>query len=194
MNKGRLEAYTDAIVAIVVTILVLDFKAPDRPDIRLVWADWKSFLVYIVSFILIFSTWLDHQLLFRLSERLTRGVFWANALWLFFLSLIPYVTSFSGKFPNYGWASVLYTAVLFCWTISYILLARELAHANPDQAALINKVGFRQPRDFAIYEGSLLVTLVLGYFIPWLIWFVLIGLSGWTILFNRGLQPVDKLK
>ncbi|MHC9532259.1 TMEM175 family protein [Dellaglioa sp. L3N] len=186
MNKARLEAFTDAIVAIVVTILILEFKAPSKPDIRLVLDEWQSFVVYIISFLLIFTVWYDHHDLFKIAKHVDKRAYWANAFWLFWLSVIPYATSFAGKFPNYRGASLLYLGILFMWTISYIILSKTLIRVNPEMASHLRQIGFLNGSGLIIFEGTLVSGFIISYFVPIFTWIALIVLTVWTIFFNRG--------
>lgn len=183
--KTRIEASSDAVIAIVVTILVLEFKSPDVPDIRLVVDHWKNFLVYIVSFFLIFTTWYDHYQLFKLSKNMTKNIFWSNAFWLFFLSIIPFTTSFAGKFPTYRGASLLYLTNIFLWIISYIYLSYCLAQANPENAGRIKRIGFLNKQDLIIFVGGGVLSFFISWFFPAFTWIVLIFASTFTLFFNR---------
>lgn len=182
--KTRIEASSDAVIAIVVTILVLEFKSPDTPDIHLVMENWRSFLVYIVSFFLIFTTWYDHYQLFKLSNKMTKNIFWANAFWLFFLSIIPFTTSFAGKFPAYRGASLLYLANIFLWVISYVYLTYCLAQSNPENAGKIKQIGFLNKQDLIIFIGGGLLSFFISWFIPIFTWVVLALASIFTLVFN----------
>ncbi|WP_339101919.1 TMEM175 family protein [Candidatus Enterococcus clewellii] len=183
--KSRIEASSDAVIAIVVTILVLEFKSPDSPDIRLVFDEWQSFLVYVVSFLLIFITWYDHYLLFKLSEKMSKKIFWSNGIWLFFLSLIPFTTSFAGKFPTYRGASLLYLANTFLWVVSYIYLSYALAESNPVNAKRIKAIGFLNKQDFTIFVGGGLLSFIISWYFPIFTWIVLFFAGIFTIVFNR---------
>ncbi|MDN6577408.1 MAG: DUF1211 domain-containing protein, partial [Lactiplantibacillus plantarum] len=93
MNKARLEAFTDAIIAIVLTLLVLDLPRPQTPSVRALFAEWQSIYVYIITFTLLISIWLNHHDLFVQVKKIDRVVFWANSFWLLCQSFIPFMAS-----------------------------------------------------------------------------------------------------
>lgn len=93
MNHARVEAFTDAIVAILMTIMVLEFKTPTSPDWRAIFADLPYLFAYVVSFLFMGVAWYNHHYMFALSKRLTKRVFWLNNLWLLTMSLIPVATA-----------------------------------------------------------------------------------------------------
>ncbi|HFI0174841.1 TPA: TMEM175 family protein, partial [Streptococcus suis] len=100
MNKARLEAFTDAIVAIVVTILVLELPKIESFTFESLLSNWQPYLVYIGTFVVLVGVWYQHHNLFDYAENINRKVFWANALWLLIQSFIPYISAWMAEFPD----------------------------------------------------------------------------------------------
>lgn len=97
MNKNRLEAFSDGVLAIIITILVLDLRAPESAT----WASLKvnadPFLTYVISFVHIAIYWTNHHHLLQATKKISGEVLWANTLLLFTLSLVPFATSWVGE-------------------------------------------------------------------------------------------------
>lgn len=96
MKKGRLEAFSDGVLAIIITIMVLEMKAPEETTLRALVPVLPVFLSYVLSFIYVAIYWINHHHLFQATVRISTGVLWANMHLLFWLSLIPFVTSWLG--------------------------------------------------------------------------------------------------
>lgn len=92
MNKSRVEAYTDAVIAIILTIMVLEFQVPDSPSWHKIIEQLPDFFAYIVSFVFIGVAWYNHHYMFGIASRITKKVYWVNNLWLFSMSLLPVAT------------------------------------------------------------------------------------------------------
>lgn len=116
MNKGRVEPYTDAVVAIILTIIVLEFKTPETAQWEEITRQIPYFFAYIVSFIFIGVAWYNNHYMFILAKRITKKVYWINNLWLFSMSLLPIATGWVRKFhkmliPNTSICSYLFFVV-----------------------------------------------------------------------------------
>ena len=138
MNKGRLEAFTDAVLAIAATIMVLELKTP-------VTADWKglaqqgiTFLAYFISFMMIYGVWYAHHNLFLRTEKITGKAYLLNGLWIVFVSLVPFVTGWVGSAPYEVVPEFLYALLQLLCTISFNLLSRRIKKDNPDMVAKEN--------------------------------------------------------
>jgi uncharacterized membrane protein len=127
MEKNRLEAFSDGVIAIIITIMVLEMKAPEGTD----WATLKpmvpKFLSYILSFLFVAIYWVNHHHLLHTVKRVTAGIMWSNINLLFWLSLTPFVTAWMGE-NHFERITVTVYAVLalFCG-ISYSILNKQIA-------------------------------------------------------------------
>ena len=134
MEKGRLEAFSDGVFAIIITIMVLDLKIPSHGDWTAIMNDaWMStFLAYLVSFIITASFWVSHHLIISNLKKVDSGLLWINVLTLLPMSLVPITTAWFGEFPNsvapsvtYGLVYVLSVGALF--NLSHIV-SKHLAN------------------------------------------------------------------
>jgi uncharacterized membrane protein len=130
MSKTRLEAFSDAVIAIIITILVLELKIPQGENIIAGLDELKhQFLIYILSFITIAIYWINHHHLFQATKIITGKVLWCNTVLLLFLSLFPWTTSFVTEYPNEQIPQITYAIVMliadFTWFIMTILLDKS---------------------------------------------------------------------
>lgn len=100
MNKGRVEAFTDAIVAIIMTIMVLELKIPEGSNFQALLDERYYFIAYLISFFMIATTWYNHHYIFTVSKWISKRAFWANCIWLFLMSLIPVSTAWISKYTH----------------------------------------------------------------------------------------------
>jgi uncharacterized membrane protein len=123
MDKGRLEAFSDGVIAIIITIMVFDLKAPvDSSDWQSLGSVLPIFLSYTLSFLYLGIYWNNHHHLLKACPRITGAIMWANLHLLFWLSLLPFVTSWAGRHPFTAAPSTLYGIVLFLAAIAYYIL------------------------------------------------------------------------
>lgn len=133
MTKSRLEAFTDGVVAIVLTVLVLNIQIPDAPTLASLVSITNSLFAYIVSFIFVAVIWVNHHRMMQLANRIDYRVIWANIFWLFWLTLCPAVTSWVGRNPESFWPEFSYVVIYMMWSFSYGILSKQLIQANePD--------------------------------------------------------------
>lgn len=130
MHKNRLEAYTDAVVAIIVTIMVLEFKIPHEPNRHALQELIPVFISYVMSFVFISIYWNNHHHMLQLANRVNGSVLWANNGLLFFLSLIPFVTGWMAE-NHFAMIPVMcYGIVLLCCWLSFYVLNKMLLCAS----------------------------------------------------------------
>jgi len=142
MHKGRLEAFSDGVLAIIITIMVLELKVPHGAhlaDLRLLL---PVFLSYALSFVYVGIYWNNHHHLFQVTPHVTGGVLWANLFLLFWLSLIPFTTAWIGDHPAAPAPSAAYGVVLLLAALAYLNLQRAILRApggNPTLAAALGR-------------------------------------------------------
>ena len=133
MKKGRLEAFSDGVIAIIITIMVLELRVPHGNHIEDLVPLVPVFFSYILSFVYVGIYWINHHHLIYVSKTINGGILWANLNLLFWLSLIPFVTAWMGENHFDRWPVVLYGAVLVMNGFSYNILCRLLIReAGPD--------------------------------------------------------------
>jgi len=166
MHKGRLEAFSDGVMAIIITIMVLELKAPHGAALSDLRPLLPVFLSYALSFLYVGIYWNNHHHMFQVTRQVTGGVLWANLLLLFWLSLIPFTTAWVGDHPAAPAPSAAYGVVLLLAALAYWNLQRTILRApggNPTLAAALG-------RDL---KGKLspllyLAAIPLGYVSTWL--------------------------
>jgi uncharacterized membrane protein len=133
MNKGRVEAFSDGVLAIIITIMVLELKVPHEADLAALQPVFPVFLSYLLSFIYIGIYWSNHHHMLHAASKVTGGILWANLHLLFWLSLVPFVTAWMGENHFTTTPVALYGVVLLMAGVAYYILARALAaHHGPE--------------------------------------------------------------
>jgi uncharacterized membrane protein len=141
MNKTRLEAFSDGVIAILITILVLELKIPHA-------ADWEAlrplapvFLTYVLSFIFLGIYWNNHHHLFHTVDGVNGRILWANQHLLFWLSLIPFVTGWMGENQFAQLPTAIYGMVMLCAALAYYVLVRAIIAQQGQHSKLAAAVG-----------------------------------------------------
>ena len=141
MDKGRLEAFSDAVIAIIMTIMVLELKVPDETD----WAALQElipvFLTYVLSFVYLGIYWNNHHHLLQATTKITGGILWANMNLLFWLSLFPFATGWMGENHFETLPTVFYGAVLLLAAFAYYALQTVIVAAQPPDSAMRRALG-----------------------------------------------------
>ena len=132
MGTGRVEAFSDGVIAIIITIMVLEMKVPHGTDVAALAKLWPVFVSYVLSFVYVGIYWNNHHHLFHACGRVSGAVLWANLHLLFWLSLIPFVTGWMGENHFAATPTALYGVVLLCAAAAYLILQREIIAANGD--------------------------------------------------------------
>jgi len=141
MTKTRLEAFSDAVIAIIMTVMVLELRVPHGVDWNSLRPMLPSFLTYVLSFVFLGIYWNNHHHMFHATERITGGVLWANLHLLFWLSLVPFVTGWMGENHFAALPTAVYGAVLLMSAISYTILQAAIIAGQGEQSRLARAVG-----------------------------------------------------
>ena len=135
MGKGRLEAFSDGVIAIIITIMVLEFKTPEDASLPALLHLAPHLAIYGLSFLYVGIYWNNHHHMLHAVKSVTGGILWANLHLLFWLSLVPFVSSWMGEHFLAGLPVMLYGVVLFMNGVAYGILAWLLVrHEGPDSA------------------------------------------------------------
>ncbi len=141
MNTNRLEAFSDGVIAVAITIMVLQLQAPARMDFAALMPSVPVFLSYVLSFVYVGIYWNNHHHMLHLTEQVNGATLWANLHLLFWLSLVPFVTSWMGE--NYA-ATIpcaMYGVVLLMAAAAFMILQRTIIHAHADNHPLREAIG-----------------------------------------------------
>jgi uncharacterized membrane protein len=165
MKPDRLNAFTDGVLAVVITIMVLELKFPAEPNIKAVEAILPLLGAYLLSFVNIGIFWNNHHHMMHAAKRVSGAVMWANLALLFWLSLIPLVIRWIDEAGITPWPVATYGVVLMLAATSYLILERALIAAEGEDSAIKRAVGsrFKEWVSFAFYVAGVLTAFVSPY-------------------------------
>ena len=141
MGKGRLEAFSDGVLAIIITIMVLELKVPHGSDLADLRPLFPVFVSYVLSFVYLGIYWNNHHHLCQVTEGVDGAILWANLHLLFWLSLVPFVTGWMGENHFASAPTALYGAVLLMAAIAYYILQRAILRRQGPASLLAVAVG-----------------------------------------------------
>jgi len=180
MSKNRLEAFSDGVLAIIITIMVLELKIPHGDSIENLQPLIPVFLSYVLSFVYVGIYWNNHHHLMQIVKRISGSTLWTNMHLLFWLFLIPFATAWSGENHFSLWPVVIYGFVLLCSAISYYILVRSLLATHEENSDLAKAIGgdFKGKVSVVIYIVAMLSAFLSTYIaislyvLVALIWFI----------------------
>ena len=166
MKKSRLEAFSDGVMAVIITIMVLELKVPQSGDWEALAPLAPVFLSYVLSFVFVGIYWNNHHHMLQLVEHVNGGILWANLHLLFWLSLIPFANGWIGATHFATLPIALYGVVLLCAGIAYYILERLLIRRHGTDSPVAKTFG----RDFKGQISVVLyaVAIPLAFVNPWL--------------------------
>jgi uncharacterized membrane protein len=130
VGTSRLEAFSDGVIAVIITIMVLELHAPAEPTVTALVAVVPSFLVYALSFLMVAIMWINHHHFFLHAHRATPGLIWSNTFLLFWMSLIPFDTAWLGQHPTAPEPIATYGVTLAFCSLAFLLVQSALACQN----------------------------------------------------------------
>jgi uncharacterized membrane protein len=166
MEPARLEAFTDGVVAIIITIMVLEIRVPRGADLDSLQADIPVLLAYLLSYVNVGIFWNNHHHMLHVSERVDGKVLWANLALLFWLSLVPFVIRWIDESGFTPLPTAAYGIVLACAAVSYAILERQLIVVNGADSQLAVAVGrdLKGRLSIALYIAA----IALAFARPWI--------------------------
>jgi uncharacterized membrane protein len=186
MGKNRLEAFSDGVIAVIITILVLELKVPHGADFDVLIPLWPVFMSYVLSFIYVGIYWNNHHHMMHAVREVSGGVLWANLHLLFWLSLIPFVTAWMGE-NHFGIGpTAAYGFVLFMCSVAYLLLVRGLIANHPKNAKLAEAIG--NDRKGKLSCVLYMVGVALALFAAWLGFLVYAGVAVMWLIPDRRIE------
>ena len=162
MNKSRLEAFSDGVIAILITIMVLELKVPHNPNFEALREVSPIFLSYVLSFIYIGIYWNNHHHMFQVVNKINGAVMWANLHLLFWLSLIPFITGWMGENHFAALPVALYGVVLLLNGVAFSILSRALIGVEGANSTLAAAFGsdFKSRISVALYTVAIPLAFV----------------------------------
>lgn len=166
MTKGRIEAFSDGVFAIIISIMVLELKVPHGHDIAALWPLWPVFLSYVLSFTFVGIYWNNHHHTFHAVKHVGGWVLWANLHLLFWLSLIPFTTGFIGENDFAAAPMAVFAFDLMMCGIAYTILIRALVAQHGKESDFAKALGsdLKGKVSALVYVAAIPIAFVL----PWL--------------------------
>jgi uncharacterized membrane protein len=141
MGKGRLEAFSDGVIAIIITIMVLELKAPHEPTLAALRPLLLVFLSYVLSFVYLGIYWNNHHHMLHATKRVSGGILWANLHLLFWLSLVPFATAWMGETHFASAPTAIYGVVMLMAAIAYWILQHAIVAKQGRDSLLVAALG-----------------------------------------------------
>jgi uncharacterized membrane protein len=157
MQNERLNAFSDGVIAIIITIMVLELKVPHGDDLNALLSLAPVFLSYVLSFIYVAIYWNNHHHLMHTSESVDSGILWANMNLLFWLSLIPFATGWLGENHFAALPSAVYGGALLMPAIAYYVLQKAIVRRHGQDGALAQAIGkdYKAKVSLVLYVASI---------------------------------------
>ncbi|HEY2823781.1 MAG TPA: TMEM175 family protein [Candidatus Acidoferrum sp.] len=137
MGTGRLEAFSDGVIAIIITIMVLELKAPEGHSVAALVPLAPVFLSYVLSFVYVGIYWNNHHHMLHACEKVSGGILWANLHLLFWLSLIPFATAWLGENHYSSGPAALYGAILLLSAIAWVILQQQIIKSQEGKGDIL---------------------------------------------------------
>lgn len=166
MHKGRLEAFSDGVIAIIITIMVLELKVPEGRDLAALRPLIPVILSYVLSFVHLGIYWNNHHHLFQAAQHTNGSILWANLHLLFWLSLIPAATAWMGETEFAAWPVALYGSVLWFSGLGYYILERVLIRLHGQDSVLANAIAGNTKELLSVVLYTLAIPL--AFVRPWI--------------------------
>jgi len=162
MSKGRLEAFSDGVIAILITIMVLELKVPHGADFAALSGLTPIFLSYVLSFVFLGIYWNNHHHLLQAAKHVSGGILWANLHLLFWLSLIPFVTGWMGENDFAKLPVALYGAVMWMSGLAYYILTQTLVSLHGNDSLLATALGrkIKEITSLACYTVAIIFAFI----------------------------------
>lgn len=165
VTGDRLATYSDAVFAVIVTIMVLELKAPDRPAFSALWALWPTAISYAVSYLFIAIIWINHDYLMRFVGRPTLGLIWINFVHIFTVSFLPFATAWIARARLASSPVVFYAGLFVCIDIAYNLFEREML-VRADAAQVSERTRRIARRRSLVVLASFTIAMLVAFVAP----------------------------
>ena len=188
MGTTRLEAFSDGVIAIIITIMVLELRVPHSADFADLGALWPVFLSYVMSFVYVGIYWNNHHHMLHVVHKVTGGVLWANLHLLFWLSLTPFVTAWMGENHFAPVPTALYGVVLLMAAIAYWILQRRILLSEGPESLLARAVGtdLKGKASPILY----LIAIPAAFVSVWISAACYVGVALWWLVPDRRIERV----
>ena len=188
MGKARLEAFSDGVIAVIITIMVLEMKVPHGVELEALQPVIPIFVSYALSFVYVGIYWNNHHHMLHAAGKVNSAILWANLHLLFWLSLIPFVTGWMGENHFASMTVALYGAVLLLSAIAYFILSRALIRHDGDASTLARALGgdFKGKVSVVLYVAA----IALAFVNRWLSLALYVGVAVMWLVPDRRIEKV----
>jgi uncharacterized membrane protein len=188
MGKNRMEAFSDGVLAIIITIMVLEMKVPHGDDFAALRPLLPVFLTYVLSFVYLGIYWNNHHHMLHVTQHVSGAILWANLHLLFWLSLFPFVTGWMGENHFAVMPTVLYGVVLLMAAVAYMILQRAIIARHGRESLLAKAVG-------SDLKGKLspvlyVIAIFTAFFAPWVAGTLYILVAALWLVPDRRIERV----
>ncbi len=190
MGKGRLEAFTDGVMAIIITIMVLELKVPHGASFEALWESVPVFLAYVLSYINVGIFWNNHHHMLHATARIDGRVLWANLFLLFWMSLVPFVIRWIDEAGFVALPTAAYGVVLAMAAVGYVLLQQAIIACNGSDSKLAKAVGrdLKGKVSLAIYVAA----IPLAFVRPWISIVLYVVIAAMWLVPDRRIELVPE--
>jgi uncharacterized membrane protein len=188
VGKQRLEAFTDGVIAIIITIMVLDMKVPAGSDFAALRSGFPVFLAYALSFVNVGIFWNNHHHMLHATERINGKVLWANLALLFWLTLVPFVIRWMDETHFAPLPTAAYGLVLTLAGIAYLILERSLIACNGPDSKLARAVGEDMKGKVSLL--TYLLAIFLAFVHPWIALALYVGIAMMWFIPDRRIESL----
>jgi uncharacterized membrane protein len=186
MNKNRLEAFSDGVLAVIITIMVLEMKPPQGANLQALRPVIPVILSYLLSFIYIGIYWNNHHHLLHATQHVNGAILWANLHLLFWLSLVPFTTAWMDENHFHSWPVAVYGMVLLMAGVAYFILTKALIQLHGKDSTLAKAIGRDKKGKLSIVAYA--VAIPLAFAKPW------IAASGYVLVALMWLIPDRRIE
>lgn len=184
MSKSRMEAFSDGVLAIVITIMVLKLNVPGSLTLDAVKEVFPTFLAYILSFIYVGIYWANHHHLINMTDSVSGRLLWKNLHWIFWMSLIPMATEWMGLNPYESLPALFYGMILFMCAVSYNIVQSEIIKINGDNSEIYQKIGNDLKGKISIFAYAVAIIFAFYFLIISYLIYIVIALI-WVVPDSR---------
>jgi uncharacterized membrane protein len=174
ITADRLAAFSDAVFAVIVTVMVLELRAPEQPEFSALWSLWPTAISYAVSYLFIAIIWINHHYLMRFVGPPTLGLIWINFVHLFMVSLLPFATAWVARTRLASSPVAFYAGLFVCVDIAYNVFEREIL-ARADAAQMSSRMRRMARRRSLVVLASFTTAMLVAFVAPGLAFGLICG-------------------
>ena len=186
MGKTRLEAFSDGVIAIIITIMVLEMKVPHGETVEALFPLFPVFLSYILSFVYVGIYWNNHHHMLHTVKRVSGSVLWANLHLLFWLSLFPFATGWLGENHFATLPSALYGMVLLMAACAYFILQHAIISSEGEKSLLRTAVG--QDRKGKASLALYVIAVIVAFWLTWVALLIYVAVAIMWLIPDRRIE------